>query len=64
MAHHVELEDVQTGAVVDIEIPYKPSNLKIASVRLANAYSKRQKFSGSPALHLSLVESNVPCFKI
>lgn len=63
-AHNVRLEDVDPGAVANIEIPYAPLPLKIASIRLVNASCVQQKFVGNPALELSSVESNVYCFKI
>jgi hypothetical protein len=63
-AHHVTLTDVQAGAAVNIDIPYAPAPLNIGSMRLVQAFSMLQKFPGNPALGLTLVESNVPCFKI
>ncbi|TNI79447.1 hypothetical protein CF116_13505 [Aeromonas veronii] len=63
-AHQIKLEDVQAGAAANIQIPYQPTPLKIASMRNVNASSVRQKFVGNPTLELYLIESDVPCFKI
>ena len=63
-AHHIKLEDVAEAALSSIEIPYAPVPIKIASVRLVNAFSERKKFAGNLALELCLQENNVPCYKI
>jgi hypothetical protein len=62
-ARHINLTVVQNSAF-NIDIPYQPAPINIATGSFVDVYVERQKFGANSAVGPCLMESNVLCFKI